>query len=407
MFIDLAILILLVLLVYAWVGYPLVLRGLVSRPAARSAGSDIPSARERPSVAVLLSAHNEETHIAARLGNLLDLDYPQELVTVHVGVDGCTDGTLRIASERAAGCPRVHVTEGRERGGKIAMLKRLVSQARADILVLTDANTLFARDALTRLVRRFEDARVGGVCGRLVFTDVSEAAASGASGEGPPEGLYWEWETRLKEWESLLDSCLGANGAIYALRRELFWTEIPDNTVVDDFVLGMKVREHDLRVKYEPLAQAREEFPDSRDEWHRRVRIGAGDYQALGLCAKCLLPRYGKFAWMFASHKVLRWLTPHVLLAVLLLSLWRVILGSAPAGLNRAVMPILVLLGVGILGVCAIAGRAADGDDKVSCVLRACNHLVTMQAALFVGFLRFCRGGLRGDWARTPRRKNG
>ena len=391
MFLESAILILLAVLAYAWVGYPLLLRVCTSRRTVRYARDAVPAADECRSIAVLLSAHNEEKHIGARLRNLLDLDYPRERVAIQVGIDGSTDGTSRIAGEWAAGCPRIHVTDVAERGGKIAMLKRLAVGSGAEILVLTDANTVFERDALRKLMRHFDDPDTGGVCGRLAFD----------GGGGSAEGLYWDWETRMKERESALDSCLGANGAIYALRRELFWTRIPDNTVVDDFVLGMKVREQGFRVVYEPAARATEEIPDRHDEWRRRVRIGAGDFQALGLCRRCLMPRYGRFAWMFWSHKVLRWFTPHMCVAVALLSLGR--LAFLPVARGGATVPVTVLGGAGVFLLCALAGRLSGSGRGLSRLLRGCDHFAAMQAALLAGFFRFCAGGLEGHWTRTPR----
>ena len=126
------------------------------------------------------------------------------------------------------------------------------------------------------------------------------------------------------------------------IRTGLFWAEIPDNTIIDDFVIGMKVREQGYRMVYAPTAVAREELPETLDdEWRRRIRIGAGDYQALVLCRKCLLPRYGKFAWMFWSHKVARWFTPHLLLLLTISSASRIARGldSPPACSSSEIRP--------------------------------------------------------------------
>src|SRR6185503_6079299 len=114
------------------------------------------------------------------------------------------------------------------------------------------------------------------------------------SGGKTDESVYWKFETWLKTRESELDSCLGANGAIYAIRARLFWASIPPNTIIDDFVIGMKVREQGYRMLYEPRAIALEELPpEVAHEWKRRVRIGAGDYQAIRLCRACLSPSFG------------------------------------------------------------------------------------------------------------------
>jgi len=400
-----------ILLLYGWVVYPLLLAGAAA--GKRNAGGD---AACLPTVAVLLAAYNEEKHIEQRLENLAGLDYETGRIAVHVGVDGATDGTAAAAKEWASRHANTFVHDFKQRRGKVAVLKDLVrglspgdrNAGVPEILVLTDANTVFRGDALRRLVAPFSDPAVGGVCGKLLLSSGIENTPSHAAPAGnvphvSPEGVYWRGENWLKEKESALDSCLGANGAIFALRRELFWNDVPENTVVDDFVLGMKIREKGLRLVYEPAAVAEEEMPRGADEWRRRVRIGAGDYQALLLCGRCLLPRYGRFAWMFFSHKVVRWFTPHLVLLAAA-GCWLLLLWETARG--RVLDP-FAIAGAGlsvVLPVCGLVGRYVRRSGSLwAVVFRACDHFVTMQAALFVGFLRFCRGNLQGHWTRTPR----
>jgi cellulose synthase/poly-beta-1,6-N-acetylglucosamine synthase-like glycosyltransferase len=488
------ILALLLVLAYAWVGYPAFLRVscrlFARRRAAPAAGVPVRS------VAILFSAHNEEAHMAARLRNLLDacegLTSAGVDCRILVGADGCTDRTVEIAADWARRHATISVRESPRQGGKIRMLKELVEDSRADALVFTDANTEFRLGALEHLLLPFFDPKVGCVCGQLVLAEKKELGPGGtgpSSGAGkrasidsgglrstatapchenrakpldPPEGSYWQWENRLKERESDLDSCLGVNGAICAVRRELFWREVPDNTIVDDFVLGMKVRERGYRVLYEPLAVAEEEFPETEHEWLRRVRIGAGDFQALAMCRRCLRPSYGWFAWSFFSHKVLRWFTPHMLLAVVALAVagqmrecqgprgegrgagvaraegpqrarWNVPLHQRKTPLLqrlggsrstatvasevRSALPSLkrveraasasVLAGAALALACTVVARIlarrlgpARAWTRLPLLV---DHFLTMQAAVFVGWLRYLGGDLQGYWTRTPR----
>jgi len=397
----------LALMLYTWIVYPLLLLALPSRwrrhtptPAMPAAGAPLPP------LVVVISAFNEDAVIAPRIRNLLGADYPAGRLAVLVGTDGCTDRTAALAREAAAQSPHVSVIEYPVNRGKVAVLRDLVDLALAaagtpPLLVFTDANTAFRPDALRRLVRHFDNPRVGGVCGRLVF--------KGGDGE---ERTYWNLENMLKERESDLDSCLGANGAIYAVRPECFWKDIPANTVVDDFVIGMKVREAGFRMCYDPQAIAEEEVPDIRDEWCRRIRIGSGDYQAAALCKACLHPRFGIFAWCFWSHKILRWLTPHLLLLMWTTAILVSIAdGFRPAPIRVILAAYGICLGSSLLLAAAIAGRlsrcrgggsgAAGGPVLRLC--RGADHFITMQAALLAGFLRFCRGRLSGAWTRTPR----
>jgi cellulose synthase/poly-beta-1,6-N-acetylglucosamine synthase-like glycosyltransferase len=419
---DIAVVLIGGILAYAWGLYPLLLRRAASSPASTGPkATNEQQIVDVPHITVIISAYNEEAVIGERVRNLLALDYPADCLRILLGVDGGTDRTAEVARAAAGGDPRVEVLAFEKNRGKVAVLKSLVArvqgsgfraQAEAgvreprtsslkfptDALVFSDANTMFQADALRQLVSPLSNPSIGGVCGRLVFV----AGAQGSTIQPPPtdaqpEGTYWSWETKLKTWESRLDSCLGANGAIYAIRASLFPYDIPDNTIVDDFVIGMKVREAGLRLVYEPLAVAREELPERRDEWRRRVRIGAGDFQALAVCSHCLRPRYGWFAWCFWSHKVLRWVTPHLIIALVMCSLWGVALGS---GFCFPSPSVLALTGLAALLTLGLIGRIIGSSF---CLGQVAWHFVEMQAALFVGFLRFCRGNLQGRWHRTPR----
>ena len=385
-------------LAYAWAAYPflILLMGVRRRKAVEQ---DVVSP---PNTAVLLAAHNEEAQIERRLRNLASLVPSPE--AIHLGVDGSTDRTAQIARDVATIDHRVHVHEFSERRGKSAVLRDLVSACGEDpsVLVFTDANTFFRPDSLEHLLAPFADSDVGGVCGRLVFgTDT----AGGGSAGPTSEGFLWRWETRLKEGESRLDSCLGANGAIYAIRRELFWEDLPSNTVVDDFVIAMKVREQGYRMVFEGGAVADEDLPSTSGEWVRRVRIGSGDFQALVLCRRCLCPGYGAFAWMFFSHKVLRWFTPHLML---LFGIGSVLLllrhGWCDAGVRGSMGGSLGTLAVGVsLALWAVGRALRQVPARWAAPFRFVDHFMTIQSALFVGFLRFCAGDLKGYWRRTQR----
>jgi len=391
------------LLFHAWVAYPLLLLATARRRRA-GATLDMPP-QDAPPLVVLLSAFNEADVIADRIANMLASDYPDGRLRVLIGTDGCTDDTAARATGAAAQAPWIQVIAFDVNRGKVAVLRDLVAEAnrtrghaRNALLVFTDANTRFRPDALRLLVRHFADPAVGGVCGRLVFTGTGSDA----------EQSYWNLENALKACESGRDSCLGANGAIYALRPECFWQDLPVNTVVDDFVIGMKVREAGLRMIYDPSAVAEEDVPAIENEWCRRVRIGSGDYQAARLCRACLHPRFGFFAWCFWSHKILRWFTPHMLL-IMIAAAVTVSLTAFRSPVIRVPLVLAahaVCLGTALLLAAALAGRLSrrfEWKGPLWQLCRGVDHFVTMQAALLVGFLRYCRGNLSGAWTRTPR----
>jgi cellulose synthase/poly-beta-1,6-N-acetylglucosamine synthase-like glycosyltransferase len=363
------------LIVYSYAIYPLLLAFVPSR---RHEGPSEPS--EWPSVSVLVSVYNEEKHIIERIDNLLALDYPHDRLEIIIGSDGSTDRT----NERTRNYtdPRVKLHAFDQRSGKPGVLNRLIPQTGGELLVFSDANAMFAPDALRKLARHFGDPTIGGVCGRLVLRGEKSET---------DEGPYWKLETYLKTRESIVDSCLGANGAIYAIRKSC-WPGIPDNTFVDDFVIGMRVREQGLRVIYDTEAVAVEELPQSvGHEMTRRIRIGAGDFQALVLCWRSLLPWRGFHSIAFWSHKVLRWIAPFLMIIALIT--------NVALSLNP-VFAVLLALQLSFY-LLAIIGSVARSRKIV--FFSAPHYFVVINLALLFGFFRFITGTQQAAWKRTAR----
>lgn len=361
-------------ILYSYVVYPL----LLALVPARTGTTATPGGW--PKVSVLISVFNEEKHIQQRIENLLALDYPSDKIEILIGSDGSTDRTNEIVRKFPDARVELHAFE--PRAGKPSVLNRLVPRAKGELLVFSDANAMFERDALAKLVRHFGDTGIGGVCGRLVFTGENSAT---------DEGPYWKLETYLKTRESAVDSCLGANGAIYAIRREA-WPGIPDNTFIDDFVIAMRVRERGLRVVYDTEAVAMEDLPVSVEhEMTRRIRIGAGGFQALALCWRSLLPWRGLYVWSFWSHKVLRWIAPFLMIAALVSNLFL---------LQSPVFYVTLASQVAFYAL-AIIGAAMSGRKIV--LFSAPHYFVTINLALFFGFFRFITGTQRAAWKRTAR----
>ena len=225
-----------------------------------------------------------------------------------IGLDGCSDGTAAIV--RRFEDRGVRLLDFEERRGKASVLNAAMNHVEGEIVLMSDANTEIDPQAARRLVRWFQDSRVGAVVGRLILTD----PRSGSNADG----LYWKYETFLKRCEGRLGALLGANGAIYAIRRELY-VPIPPETIIDDFVIPLLAKlRSGCAIVYDCDAVAREETPpDVASEFHRRARIGAGGFQSIGLLWPLLDPRRGWVAFTFLSHKVLRWLCPFFLIGLL------------------------------------------------------------------------------------------
>lgn len=375
---------------YAYVGYPIALFALASLVQIGRDAYYLVSRAERrsqdiwwPSVSIIIAAYNEEEVIGRTLSRCLELDYPEERLEVVVGSDGSTDGTVEIAQQHEG--ERVQVVAFPERRGKLSVISDCVARAGGDVLVFTDANTVLSRDSVRRLARHFNDPRVGAVCGELRLLT--------ADGPLADEGLYWRYEMVLKILESRLDSVLGANGAIYAVRKDLF-PKLAGNLITEDFVIPMKVRASGFRVLYDPEAVAVEDAPATvSDEFRRRIRIGAGNWQALWRCAELLLPWKGFVSFAFWSHKVLRWLAPFLLVAGFLANL---------ALLAEPVWQAVFAAQVGFYG-CAVLGYVLRRLRLPAGPLRPASYFVAINAALAVGLVRGVLRMQQPTWQRTAR----
>lgn len=401
--------VLLLVLVYTWIAYPLLLFVLEDIIKSTKQLQGKPS--KYPQIAVIFSAYNEEKVIHQKLENMAEalseynkLSTNAERNLVLLGIDGATDNTARIAHKFAEAHREFRVIEFHTRRGKIAVLKDIINlysedkENKAEIFVFTDANTMFKPRALELLIQPFSDPAVGCVCGHLKLIEPSDKKHLLTT-----EHLYWRDESYLKEMESELNSCTSVNGAIYAIRSELFWRAIPDNTIVEDFVIGMKVREHGYQIRFIPDAVGEEIVPsDWKSWWRRRVRIGTGNYQALWLCRRCLLPDYGIFAWMFWSHKVLRWFTPHMLLILFVINLFECILALWFRTWTLISIFRYITLIISVVGV--LAGRLLH-QPKTICgkVVRVFSDFVMAQLAFLYGFWKACCGDINAWWEPTAR----
>ncbi len=269
-------------------------------------------ATELPPVTLIIAAHNEEAHLRDKLANIRQLDYSRDRLNVIFVSDGSTDGTNAIL--RTVDDPNIRCIFLPARGGKANALNHAVAQAGQEILIFSDAATKFAPDALAKLARHFADPRVGAVCGSLEFEASPESRQT--------EGVYWAYETRLRLMEARLGATLTASGAIYALRR-CCYPRLPANTVLDDLVIPLNARKLGYRVLYDPEAVGTDVAASSvAGEFTRRVRLATGSFRALGQMVRTPLDPVTAFA--FFSHKVLRWILPFPLMAMLVSSglLW-------------------------------------------------------------------------------------
>jgi cellulose synthase/poly-beta-1,6-N-acetylglucosamine synthase-like glycosyltransferase len=377
---------------FSYAIYPLVLTSLAAlsqlrrdiRYVMRKESTRPVEQRSLPAVAVVISAYNEERFIKQRIENLLSLDYPAELLRVYVGSDGSKDGTNEILREYADKRVKPFLFELNR--GKASVLNELVNNTVEPIIVFSDANTFFDPDAIKNLIRHFVDPQVGGVSGELRL--VTPAGDN-------QDGLYWRIEQMLKFFEARIGGLLGANGAIYAIRKQL-WQPLRADTICDDFCVAMSVAARGYRLAYDPTAYAHEETPAAiEEEFHRRVRIGIGNFQAFVRHPEYLTKTSWGTRFAYVSHKVLRWFTPHFLTIALL--------GSLVLGLQSAAWLAFFLLQFATYGLGAMLYRWSKQGRRLPAVGRLAAFFFALNWAFLVASWRFVRGDYRGSWRRTSR----
>ena len=295
-------------LLFTYVGYPI---GVYF--SARVRARPVRKAPNLPSVTLVLAARNEEKNIERKLRNIALLDYPERRLDVIVVSDGSTDRTNSILT--ASENPRLRRLILPEYQGKAAALNFALSQAQGEIVVFSDARQTIARDALQNLVANFADPAVGCVSGQLRM----------GSACGPTNldgiGWYWEGEKRIRYWESVSGSTIGATGAFFAIRRDLF-SPLPQGTILDDVYIPLYIAQLGRRVVFDPRAVVWDEPAAAlQHEFRRKVRTLAGNYQLLRL-APWVLSRSNPLRFRFVCHKLLRLVAPLTLLMLFVSALW-------------------------------------------------------------------------------------
>lgn len=365
---------------YIYLGYP-ALVFLLSVVVNRGVKKD----GYEPAVTILISAFNEESVIENTLKNKLDLNYPEEKLGIIVISDGSTDGTDEIVNRYRD--KRVRLIRQEPRSGKTAALNLAVPEAEGEILIFSDANSIYDPQALRKLIRNFIDPAVGYVTGKMIYVHP----------DGSPIGdgcsAYMKYENRLRSWETAIGSVVGVNGGIDAVRKELYRPMNPDQ--LPDFVLPLKVAEQGYRVVYEPEAILNEySLKSSTDEYKMRVRVGLRSLWALWDMRNLLsFSSSGLFTWQLWSHKVLRYLCFIFLISAFFtnLALWS----------DSPVYKILFLAQcIAYLG--AIASLVWERKNHQSKILYLPYYFALLNLASVHAFAKFIMGQKMVTW--TPRK---
>ena len=311
------------IVVYTYVGYGIVLYLLVFIKRLATKAQPLADITDDclPEVTLMVCAFNEEDIIAAKMDNTRRLDYPADRLHLVWVTDGSNDNTNSLL----AAYPDVKVIFSPERRGKAAALKHGIKEIDTEIVMMTDANTMLNPGAVREIARLMQDPRVGCVSGekKVMAKSDSDEAAQG-------EGLYWKYESTLKRLDSELYSAMGAAGELCVIRRHLM-TDIPDDTLLDDFIISMEIVKKGYRIAYTSNAYAMEYgSADLHEESKRKRRIAAGGLQSCWRLRSLMNPfNHPVVAFQFVSHRVLRWtITPFCLFALIPLNTLLVLMGE-------------------------------------------------------------------------------
>lgn len=374
------------LLAYIYVGYPLMLGFLASvTPRKQKASQGFES-----SVTLLISAYNESPVIEAKIQNSLALDYPQGLLEIIVISDCSDDGTDEIVqrySDRG-----VRLIRQPQRKGKSAALNLAVPQAKGETLIFSDANAMYQPDSVRFLTKHFSDPQVGYVVGNARYVDKASAPQAAEA-----EGLYWKLETWLKKKESAFHSVVGGDGAIYAIRRDLYQPLLA--TDISDFLNPLQIIDRGYLGIFEPRAISYEETAESfSKEFRRKVRIVSRSLNALRRAPGVLNPFRDLRHWFsLVSHKLMRWFAPIFILAMFLASL----------ALWRSPFIRVVLLLQGIFYALALIGWILQQRDKTWRICSFAFYFCLVNAASLIACVKCVRGDISGVWMPPRQRVSG
>jgi cellulose synthase/poly-beta-1,6-N-acetylglucosamine synthase-like glycosyltransferase len=377
-----------VAIIQSYVFYPLIIN-ILSRHKKENDRVFI-TTDDLPFASIIMAVHNEEEVISEKFQSIYNTGYPDDRFELLVGSDGSSDRTNDILEEFSEGHDSFHYIAFSKRRGKPAVINELREKAKGEILIMTDAQVLFTRDTIFELVKHYRNEQIGLVGANILNTRIDKSGIS-----------YQEWsfmsrEIRIKYHEGKAwGTMIGAYGACYSIRNK-YYTSVPEGYSVDDFYITMKILERKKKCILEMKAIGYENVPNRlSEEFRRKIRIAAGNFQNLKTFYKLLWPPYTGVAFSFFSHKVLRWLGPFFLL---FLFVSNIILAFYHPFYR------ILLIVQGLLIISPFIDFLLRKIGLHIVILRFITHFYSMNLALLAGFLKFIKGTETNVWQPTRRK---
>ena len=363
---------------YAYIFYPVFLKNKAKDKSFTFKFYSV--TEELPMVNIIIPVCNEEKVIEEKLNSILQSEYPSVKIQVFLGLDNCTDNSKCIIENKFS-LPNIHFTEFAERQGKPGVLNQIIENQNLkqdSILILTDANVIFTKNTIFELVKYFKDEQIG-----LTDSNIQPKNISNYN-----EKDYWNYETEIKYNESLVFGIIpGPSGGCYAIRRELF-KPIPSNFLVDDFYEGFNIVARNYKAILNIEAICYEDIVTSwSQEFFRKIRIATGNFQNLWYFKKYAIQPFSDIGFVFLSHKIIRWKTPFLLLILFYILL-----------LKFTLFILIITLFLPIIDVILFTFGIEFKP------FRRFNYFIVMNIAVFIGFIKFCKGVKTNVWQPTTRK---
>lgn len=378
------------LVFYTYIGYGIVLYIAVKIKELSHKPNHLELPNPPSEITLLIAAYNEQSVVDEKMANCLELDYSSAHLKIVWVTDGSTDATVEMLQKY----PQVRIIHDPRRAGKAAAFNHAMETITTPLVVFTDANTMLNPAAITEIARQFTDPKVGCVAGEKRVGATTSAQAGAAT----TEGLYWKYESLLKSLDYRLYSAVGAAGELFAIRTELYEI-LPSNTLLDDFMLSMRIAQRGYKIAYCQGAYACEtSSANMHEEGKRKIRIAAGGLQSIYRLRELLnIVRYRTLSFQYISHRVLRWsITPVALLAMIPLNITLVATHSSTI--------YSYMLALQLMFYCAAAGGwYLSSQGKRNKLLYVAYYFIFMNINVMRGAFYLHRHKGSGTWEKAKR----
>ncbi|MCX6256596.1 MAG: glycosyltransferase family 2 protein [Bacteroidia bacterium] len=383
----------LIIVIYSFIGYGLImmLLAFIKSCISGKTKTSLLLPGNEIEVTLLIAAYNEKDYIEAKVKNIVELNYPVEKLHCLWVTDGSDDGTPELLARHS----NLTILHEPERKGKIAAINRAMKYVKTPIVIYSDCNSMLSPETVRIIVGLFTDPKVGCVSGeKRIYSGVKESASAAG------EGFYWNYESMIKRSEAIVYSAIGAAGELFAIRMDLF-SDIEEDTILDDFIISMRIAMAGNRIQYSTSAYAYETASlNIREEMVRKIRISAGAFQSLSRLKGILNPfKYGMLSFEYFSHKFLRWVVAPFSLLLLFLTTIIVVVNT---NFNLDFYLIFLILQVMFL-LFAFAGWILENYKLKFKLFFLPYYFIVMNFSVYEGLIRFLSGKHTVNWQKAKR----